>query len=191
MEAVLDRVCTLLVEWGYSGKAAMRHIPRTVCEALLANRSPHLEDVTIETLKKVEENRKRNKKRQKGTGSRPSVWLVAVSRVLTKLGVIREPLCPFTKGPAWKAEKCELAENVPTEWANLCRFWFDTSTLCLNSRRRSYYVLLNIGRWVGHEHLETSPGRWTRELAAQCVAMVTRMRSGDWTKVVRSVRNLG
>jgi integrase len=191
VEEELDRVHTLLVEWGYSGKAAMRHIPRTVCEALLANRSPHLEDLTIETLKMVEKNRKRNKRRQKGTGSRPSVWLVAVSRVLTKLGVIREPLSPFTKMAAWKAEKCELAENVPTEWANLCRFWFDTSTLCLNSRRRSYYVLLNIGRWVGHEHLETSPARWTRELAAECVAMVTRMRSGDWTKVTKSVSNLG
>ncbi len=191
VEETLGRVRTLLVEWGYSGKATMRFIPRTVCEALLANRSPHLEDLTIEALKAVEESRKRNKKRQKGTGSRPSVWLVAVSRVLTKLGVIREPLCPFTKTPAWKAEKCELAGNVPTEWANLCRFWFDTSTLCLNSRRRSYYVLLNIGRWVGHEHLETSPARWTRASAAECVAMVTRIRSGDWTKVTRSVRNLG
>jgi integrase len=191
VEEVLGRVRTLLVEWGYSGKATMRFIPRTVCEALLANRSPHLEDLTIEALRTVEESRRRNKKRQKGTGSRPSVWLVAVSRVLTKLGVIREPLCPFTKMPAWKAEKCELAENVPTEWANLCRFWFDTSTLCLNSRRRSYYVLLNVGRWVAHERLETSPARWTRDLAAECVAMVTRIRSGDWTKVTRSVRNLG
>jgi hypothetical protein len=119
VEEVLDRVRTLLVEWGYSGKATMRFIPRTVCEALLANRSPHLEDLTSESLKKVEESRKRNKKRQKGTGSRPSVWLVAVSRVLTKLGVIREPLCPFTKAPAWKAERCELAEDVPAEWESL------------------------------------------------------------------------
>jgi integrase len=53
------------------------------------------------------------------------------------------------------------------------------------------YVLLNIGRWVAHEHLETSPARWTRELVVECVAMVTRMRSGDWTKVTRSVKNLG
>jgi integrase len=188
VDGVLDRVRTLLVEWGYSGKATMRHIPRTVCEALLANRSPYLEDLTIEVLKKVEESRKRNKKR---TGSRPSVWLVAVSRVLTKLGVIREPLCPVRKAPAWKTEKCELAENVPTEWANLCRFWFDTSTLCLNSRRRTYYVLLNIGRWVGHEHREASPAQWTRGLAAECVAMVTRMRNGDWTQATKSVRNLG
>jgi len=51
--------------------------------------------------------------------------------------------------------------------------------------------LLNVGPWVAHEHLETSPARWTRALAAECVAMVTRMRSGDWTEVTRSVRNLG
>ena len=89
-------------------------------------------------------------------------------------------------------EKSELAGNVPTEWANLCKFWFDTSTLCFNSRRRSYYFLLNIGRWVGHEHPEaTSPAQWTRALGADCVAMVSRMRSGDWTEATQSVRNLG
>jgi integrase len=192
VDGVLDRVRTLLVEWGYSGRATMRHIPRTVCEALLANRSPCLEDLTIEVLKTVEENRNQNKKRKEGTGSRPSVWLVAVSRVLTRLGVIREPLSSIRKIPAWKTEKSELAGNVSTEWANLCKFWFDTSTLCFNSRRRSYYFLLNIGRWVGHEHPEaTSPAQWTRGLAADCVAMVSRMRSGDWTEATKSVRNLG
>jgi hypothetical protein len=30
VESVLDRVRALLVEWGYSGKATIRHIPRTV-----------------------------------------------------------------------------------------------------------------------------------------------------------------
>jgi hypothetical protein len=155
VEGVLERVRRLLVEWGYSGRATMQLIPRTVCELLLANRSPHLEDLTIEVVETVAQRRKRNKQR---TSGRPSVWLVAVSRVLTKLGIISEPLRPFAKLPAWKAGKSDLTENVPVEWANLCRFWFDTSTLCLNSRRRSYYTLLDIGRWVGHEHLESSPG---------------------------------
>jgi len=112
--------------------------------------------------------------------------------VLTRLGVIREPLSLIRKIPAWKTEKCELAENVPTEWADLCKFWFDTSTLCFNSRRRSYYFLLNIGRWLRHEHPEAaSPAQWTRGLAADCVATVSRMRSGDWTETTKSVRNLG
>ncbi len=159
VESVLERVRALLVEWGYSGKATIRHIPRTVCEALLANRSPHLEDLTIEVLEIVAQRRKRNKQRKSG---RPSMWLVAVSRVLTKLGIIREPLRPFTKLPAWRTEDSDLRENVPVEWANVCRFWFDTSTLCLNSRRRTYYTLLQIGRWASHEHLEPSPARWTR-----------------------------
>jgi integrase len=188
MELVLERVRALLVEWGYSGKATIRHIPRTVCEALLANRSPHLEDLTIEVLETVAQRRKQNRQRKSG---RPSMWLVAVSRVLTKLGIIREPLRPFTKVPAWRTEDSELRENVPVEWANVCRFWFDTSTLCLNSRRRTYYTLLNIGRWVSHEHLQPSPARWTRDLAAKCVAMVTRIRNGDWTKLTGHVRNLG
>lgn len=190
VEDVLGRVRTLLVEWGYSGKATMRHIPRTLCEALLANRSPHLEDLTIGVLEKVVERRTR-KNKECGNRSRPSIWLVAVSRVLTKLGIIREPLRPFRKLAAWRTRDTHLTENVPPEWASLCTFWFNTSTLCLNSRRRSYYTLLNIGRWIGHEHLEPSPARWTRDLAAQGVAMVIRIRNGEWTKLSGSVRNPG
>ena len=169
----------------------MRHIPRTLCEALLANRSPHLEDLTIEVLETVAERRTRNKQKRSGKGSRPSIWLVAVSRVLTKFGIIREPLRPFRKLAAWRTENSNLTENVPAEWASLCKFWFNTSTLCLNSRRRTYYTLLNIGRWVGHEHLDPSPARWTRDLAAKCVAMVIRIRNGEWTKLSGSVRKPG
>ncbi len=190
VEELLERVRSLLIEWGYSGKATMRHIPRTLCEALLLNRSPHLENLTIEVLETVAERRTR-KNKECGNRSRPSIWLVAVSRVLTKLGIIREPLRPFRKLAAWRTKNTNLTENVPPEWANLCKFWFDTSTLCLNSRRRSYYTLLNIGRWVGHEHMEPSPVRWTRDLAAKCVGMVIRIRNGEWTKLSVSVRNPG
>jgi integrase len=191
VDGVLQRIRSLLAEWGYSERATMQHIPRTVCEALLANRSPHLEDLTSEVLGILAERRKRNRQRDNGTRSRPSMWLVAVSRVLTKLGIIREPLRPFRKLAAWRTENSNLTENVPAEWANLCKFWFNTSTLCLNSRRRSYYTLLNIGRWVGHEHVEPSPASWTRDLAAKCVAMVIRIRNGEWTKLSGSVRNPG
>jgi hypothetical protein len=135
--------------------------------------------------------RRTHKNTECGNRSRPSIWLVAVSRVLTKLGIIREPLRPFRKLAAWRTGNTNLTENVPPEWANLCKFWFDTSTLCLNSRRRSYHTLLNIGRWVGHEHMEPSPVRWTRDLAAKCVAMVIRIRNGEWTKLSGSVRNRG
>jgi hypothetical protein len=77
VEGLLERIRNLLIEWGYSGRATMQHIPRTLCEALLLNRSPHLEDLTIEVLETVAERRTRNKK--SGNGSRPSIWLVAVS----------------------------------------------------------------------------------------------------------------
>ena len=37
VEEGLDQVRTLLVDWGHSGKATMLFVPRSVCEALLAN----------------------------------------------------------------------------------------------------------------------------------------------------------
>lgn len=187
MNTLLKRVRTLLTEWGYSAAVAHRHIPRTVCEVLLVNRSPRLEDVSIQVLTAVERNRAK-----KSIGRPTSSWLVALSRVLVQLRVICEPLRPIARVPLWRTAQPRLIKDVPLKWASICQFWFDTSTVCLNSRRRSYYFLLSIGRWVGHEHPEgASPAEWDRRLAAECVAMVTRMRSGEWSEGSVNVRNSG
>jgi hypothetical protein len=76
LDGVLERIRNLLVEWGHSGRATMQHIPRTRCEALLLNRSPHLEDLTIECLRRSQRGGRGTRKRKAGTDLGPvSGWL--------------------------------------------------------------------------------------------------------------------
>jgi integrase len=80
-----------------------------------------------------------------------------------------------------KAELPAITDGVPPEWARLSRRWFETATSSVRGRRKSYYLLLNIGRWLAQTHPNvTSPADWTRELAAEAVAVICQWRSGDW-----------
>ena len=88
----------------------------------------------------------------------------AISRVLAKIGAIPEPMGiarPFVV----RAELPEITEGVAPEWARLCRRWLETSAVSARYRRKSYYFLLNVGRWLANEHPEiNSPADWTRDL---------------------------
>ncbi|WP_201758993.1 hypothetical protein [Acidisarcina polymorpha] len=53
MKIVSDRVFALLLEWGYLKHGMSDRIMRTVFETLLFIRSPHLDQLTLEHLKKV------------------------------------------------------------------------------------------------------------------------------------------
>jgi len=182
VEAALERVRVLLADWGYAEMTVKQYMKRTVCEALLTNRSPRLEDLRLETLQIVERNR---------TATYSTSCLVALSRVMARLGIIRDPL-PIRRQISWKCGEPTLEKNVPPEWVRLCRHWLDTSTLSPRHRRKSYYFLLNVGRWLAHEHPTiTSPAHWNRDLAARCVAMLVRMRCGDWTEEVSMAKNRG
>jgi hypothetical protein len=116
----------------------------------------------------------------------------ATSRVLAKIGAIPEPL-EIVRPFVVRADLPEITEGVPPEWAQLCRRWFDTSTGSDRNRRKNYYFLLNIGRWLTHEHPEiNSPADWTRELAAEAVAVTCQWHAGDWcTSAPVHIKNRG
>lgn len=159
------------MEWGYSGRGTTSQVMRTIFECLLYVRSPHLKDISLGDLKAV-------------IGRRPprtgTYCAYAISRVLSKIGSLAEPMeieRPFIV----KAELPTITDGVPSEWARLCRRWFETATSSERGRRKSYYLLLNVGRWLAHTHPDiASPAGWTRKLAAEAVAVICRWHSGDW-----------
>jgi integrase len=181
--SISDRVQRLLLEWGYAAKGTRAQVMRTIFECLLFIRSPHLREITLDNLRAV-------------VGRRPprtgTYCAFAISRVLAKIGAIPEPMeieRPFIV----KADLPEITEGVHQEWAKMCRRWLDTSTLSDRHRRKGYYSLLNIGRWLAQAHPEiTSPSDWTRELAAEAVAITCQWRAGDWcTSAPVHVKNQG
>jgi len=54
LHALYAEVAELLVQWGYRRRTARVYVPRVLCELLVTNRSPRLEDLTIELLQSVE-----------------------------------------------------------------------------------------------------------------------------------------
>jgi hypothetical protein len=161
-----------LGEWGYAGIVLTSIVPRTVCEAILMNRSPRLEDFSREVLESL---------RKKRLAINVDRCLVAVSEVLADLGTFKQPLAQDrVRGVAVHRD---ILHSVPAEWAEICEYWCATSKRGRRTRLGGYYWLLRVGRWLGREHPEaTSPATWTRDLAAECVAAISRLKIGDWAE---------
>jgi hypothetical protein len=174
MKVVGDRVQRLLCEWGYMRKGTAALVMRTIFEALLYKRSPHLDELKIEDLREV------ISRRPPRTGS---YCAVALSRVLASMGTVPEAM--EIKRPVQdKKLSPALTIGVPAEWCRLSRLWFDRATYSLRNRNKSYYFLLNVGRWLGKMHLEvTSPADWTRALSAEAVSVVCQWHGGDWCSI--------
>ena len=174
MKIVSDHVFALLLEWGYIKHGTSVRIMRTVFETLLFIRSPHLDQLTLEHLKTV-------------IARKPprigSYSIVAFSRVLASMGTVPEALEIHRPVPDKKSSPA-LTLGVPIEWARLCRLWFDRSTDAKCSRTKSYYFLLNVGRWLGTIHPTVlSPADWTRDLAAELISVVCQWHGGDWGSI--------
>jgi integrase len=159
----------MLVYWGYRDRTARIYIPRVMCEVLITNRSPHLEDLTLELLQKVQQRR----------GSKTSGhYLSAISKVLANRKIISAPIMRMERP---RHPNPHLMTGVPEKWAQAAKYWFENARHTLRVRKANYYFLLTLGRWLGAEHPAiTAPEEWDRNLAAQCLTMITNMRCGDW-----------
>jgi len=153
----VGRVSDVLRGWGYGDKLGARHAPAALCELLLRNGSPRLEELGAD--------------------------LIAVAHALVTLGILAaSPLAEQEDDDAWLAGTAAARADVPDAWATWCGRWFRTSPLARKSRQAGYYYLLKVGRWLRDVHPEAaSPEAWTRELAAEYVAAVDRMLVGEWT----------
>lgn len=55
MATLFEQVRGMLLQWGYRSRMASVCVPRVLCEVLVTNRNPRLEDLTLDVLKKVEQ----------------------------------------------------------------------------------------------------------------------------------------
>jgi integrase len=176
VRSALQQVQSELLRWGYGTYRATVYVARVVYTALLMNRSPYLEDLSREVLETLHQ------------GNIPDYLkreVVLTSRVLTALAIIDQPLAPApnTDEPALDHHTSGDCLSVWSEWS---RRWRNTSTLAPRTRKGNYYKLLQVGRWLAKAHPEvTTPEKWTRELAAEYVAVVDRTTSGQWAETSR------
>jgi len=170
VDIIAQRIRKVLVEWGYK-IGTQNAILKTLYEALLYVRSPHLHQLTVDKLQAVVD------RHPPRTGSYRKV---ALSRVLASMGAIPEAL-KIERPPRSKQRSPSLIIGVSAEWARLCGLWYERSTAVTSHRNKSYYFLLNVGRWLSHAHPDiVSPAGWTRDLASHAVSVICQWHGGDW-----------
>ncbi|HVH30937.1 MAG TPA: tyrosine-type recombinase/integrase, partial [bacterium] len=173
--AALRRVLPVLESWGYASIHQREDLTAALAEALLTNRSPHLEDLTARVLDQL----------GRRTRGHPRHSLGRLSRVLEHLGLIDAAL---PSGPARRELEARLNTiDVPPAWAEWCLRWYRSADLAPKTKLNYLHVLLRVGRWLSHHHPEiTTPHQWTVHLAAEYVAVLAEMRVGDLCDAVHT-----
>jgi integrase len=179
VDDAVRQICTVLADWGY--RRGADRLTSAICQILLLNRSPLLEDLSGEALAAI-----------RTAPAMHGQWgndLHGIHRAVAALGHAELPPQPrHGPGPA-------AIEGASAAWADWVERWYATSTLTPKIRASYRSVLAKIGRWLAAEHPEvTEPAQWTRQTCAAWVAAVDRMAVGDfsqWTHGMRSQDRIG
>lgn len=174
VEPALRAVRGALASWGY---AASGHddLCATVCETLLLNGSPRLEDLTAAFLDEL--------RCGPGVSEERRSRLFQIGRALAALGILDHALPP---GAGVLPEPAGVARVKPddadAEWLAWVQRWEATSTLSASTRRGVRTCLVKAGRWLRDHHPDvTRPDQWSLDLAVAYVGAIDRMRIGDYT----------
>ena len=169
VDAALAQLRPVLAGWGYQlGRPDDPLLPLTVSQLMLANRSPHLQDMTTNLFDRVREQRLLE-------GARLNT-VHAVQRVVAELG--------FCAAPAGRTGRHAARATGGAEgWQQWADRWHDTSTLTRRVRGSIRANLLKVGRWLADQHPDVAdPATWTRQTCATWIAALDRMRVGDFVQ---------
>ena len=172
VDEAITRVGDELRSWGYAEtKTSKGYLPNALCEVLLVNRSPRLQDLSLDFLDRL---------RQSDIARTHKEMIYLISRVLASFGMLEQPLPAFTIAKRHLGDSGGT-EGIHPEWVAWCQRWYETTTYAPKTTVGYIYTLLAVGRWLHARHPEVvSPAGWTRELAAEYVAAVSRMTSCEW-----------
>lgn len=170
----ITKVLTQLNTWGYTQNGNVSAVRCALSEILLAQRSPRLEELTIEKLKK-------HYLAAQAKITRRGLLLVSYALVhmnITTRSLGRSDWINLKEGIKHRL----AAENVAPEWLNLCERWYMTSTLQPGTRVSLLYRLLQTGRWFEQTYpLLKYLSDWTRQICSEYVAAVDRGKVGQWS----------
>src|SRR5439155_16141706 len=129
----LAQLRPVLAGWGYQlGRPDGPLLPLTVSQLMLANRSPHLQDMTTDLFDRVREQRL-----LEGAGLNT---VHAVQRVVAELG--------FCAAPAGRTGRHAVRATGAEGWQQWADRWHDTSPLTPRVRGSIRANLLKVGRWL-------------------------------------------
>ena len=165
----VHQVVDTLAGWGYRiGPGRGYLVPSVLCQLLLHNRSPLLQDLSTEVF--CEQRYDPDTPRLQARG------LFAIQKAVASLGFCDPPVRTGHPGIA-------VIEGTSGQWARYVQRWYDTSTLTPKVRSLIRTQIAKAGRWLAVAYPDiTEPGQWTRQTCAAWVAAVDRMNVGDYVQ---------
>jgi len=170
VRGALHRVQAVTTGWGY--RTQCQPLMSLVAELFLIQQRPELESLSLELLESV-------RTRWQDSNYRSSLYF-QLARALAALGIIAGQPKIRNRSNRELARQARIA-GVAQDWVVAVERWEATSTLAPRTRAHVRDAILKAGRWLQAAHPEiTRAEQWTRELAAEYVATVSRMKVGDY-----------
>jgi len=174
-----DAVRKEMEKIGLSSYLNVSGLSNCICLALLLNRKPELENLTLSVLEQVSTRPEPYKSLKQAC--------VTISHVLHSLGIIQEVLASEEgfAPPKLKQAKPPIrkkrANPSLTTWENLIKLW-GADTRAKKRTITSYSPrITKIARWVIATYpTQSLPHQWTTDMAWQLVKAVEKMRVGQW-----------
>jgi integrase len=174
LDEARDQVAQILTRWGYRiGAANNQRLTTALGEALLLNRSPHLQDLATKVFDRLRQD--------PAMAGRHSHALRCIQKAVASLGYCDDrPWPPPT-------ERADI-EGAPPEWADAVDRWCATSTLTPKVRTCWRSVLSKAGRWLADQHPDVKgPADWTRQTCTAWIAAIDGLAVGDYVQHHKSL----
>src|SRR5205823_3527592 len=144
----VERIYDVIRLWGYKEDPQLKSdMTTTVAEVFLANRSRHLEAVTLAFLADLYEKALPHHRKH----------IECLSRVLAHLGMIDSPLVSSNEKRRVLAEQINT-DGIAPEWVEWCLQWYRFCDLAPQVKKSYLYRLFRAGRWLAQYHPDvTSP----------------------------------
>ena len=164
LQTAMSRVMGPWLAMGYPEKQQERFVFTTIL-ALLANRNPHVEALTVATIEKLRANNP-SPEMQSRIGQ--------LHRVLISLHLLPdEEGKKMAYQPQLQLFQDEFVVDVHPRWVAWLRAFWEQTPISQHNRRDILRHVLIAFRWVTQHHPQvTEPGQWTRDLALRYVAYV-------------------
>lgn len=185
IQAAVGRVNAALISRGYSPKRDGRKILTTVlCRLFLHNRSPYLEDLSIQVIWDMADALERFPR--KSTFGDYRACAIKVGRTLHELDILPSWTEPQRREESYPNEAKQNPEDA-NSWNSWVDAWYAHDTaLSLPARRSARDYLRCSGRWLATTHPEiTSPEQWDEAVALEYVEHVSSGTAGTWAGAER------
>jgi integrase len=167
--AVKKALYTLSSESKRTGRGKLRTVTMATCSALLANRNPVLEKLTLPVLEKIYSTCRYTKLKNA---------YILLSTLLHSIKVLPDCLpTPYGRG------NCLIGRDdaISADWANLLQAWCDNTTYTGTTLTRKRSIIGKAARWATEKYPgAASPHQWTRSTCIAFVADVIRLNNGQW-----------